>query len=293
MAFKKIMCPTDFSAGSKHALRVAIRLANESDGELVIAHAWHLPALAIGNEFLLPADAVRTMLADEERGLEQAARDARELGAKRVTTVFLTGVPWTEIVDTVRNDPAFDLIVIGTHGRTGLPRVLLGSVAEKVIRHAPCCVLATRPPGGLEPFDRILVPIDFSDSAHHTAELAAGLAKPKGRGITLLHVIEIPTTFSGELPEDALLQQIDRRASQRVEKMAEILRAKVTVPVETIIQIGHPGAQILTLLDDDRSYDLVVMGSHGRTGMRRVILGSVAEKVVRHASCPVLVEGSR
>ena len=69
MAFKKIMCPTDFSAGSKHALRVAIRLANESDGELVIAHAWHLPALAIGNEFLLPADAVRTMLADEERGL--------------------------------------------------------------------------------------------------------------------------------------------------------------------------------------------------------------------------------
>lgn len=292
MAFKKILCPTDFSAGSKHALQVAVRLANESDAELVIAHAWHVPALAIGNDFLLPADTVQSMIADEERGLEQAAREARELGATRVSTLFLTGVPWVEIVDTVKNDRAFDLVVIGTHGRTGLPRVLLGSVAETVIRHSPCRVLATRPPGGLEPFDRILVPIDFSESAYRAAQLATRLAKPAGRGITLLHVIEVPSSYSGALSEDALLEQIDRRASEHVEKTAARLRAEVTLPVSTTIRIGHPGAQILTVLDED-PYDLVVMGCHGRTGIRRVLLGSVAEKVVRHAHCPVLVERSR
>jgi nucleotide-binding universal stress UspA family protein len=290
MAFKKILCPIDFSVGAKHAMRVAIRMANEADAELVIAHAWHMPAIAAASEFPLPADSVQRMIADEERGLEQAVREARELGAKRVTPLFLTGLPWHEIVETAQNDRAFDLIVIGTRGRTGFARVLLGSVAENVIRHAPCPVLATRTPGGLVPFDRILLPLDFSESSLRAAKLAAGLAKPQGRGITLLHVIEVPITYSGDLPEEELLEEIDRQASQHVARVATMLRETVKAPIETRIRIGHPGAQILGALDEDGAFDLIVMGSHGRTGIRRVLLGSVAEKVVRHAPCPVLVE---
>ncbi|HEY5934864.1 MAG TPA: universal stress protein [Kofleriaceae bacterium] len=292
MAFKKILCPTDFSAGSKHAMRVAIRLANASDAEIVLAHAWHLPVLAVTSEFPLPADTIQQMIADEQRGLEGVVREARELGAKRVSGVFLTGLPWHEIVDTVKNDKAFELIVIGTHGRTGLKRVLLGSVAENVVRHAPCPVLATRPPGGLEKFARILVPIDFSESSQRATDLAGRLAKLDGGSITLLHVIEVPIAISGELPEDASLEQIDRQASEYVETCAAKLRTE-GVAVETRIRIGHPGAQTLAVLDGAPGYDLVVMGSHGRTGIRRVLLGSVAEKIVRHAACPVLVERTR
>ncbi|MEJ7601804.1 MAG: universal stress protein [Kofleriaceae bacterium] len=290
MAFQKILCATDFSAGSKHAVRVAARLAAEADAELVLAHAWHLPTLATSSDYPLPADAITVMIATEERALDAAAREARELGAARVTPVFLTGVPWIQLVELVEKDPAIGLVVIGTHGRTGLARVLLGSVAEKVVRHASCPVMATRAPGGAEPFDHVLVPLDLSASSQRACEFAAQLARPGGRGITLLHVIEVPVTFSSELTEDAMLEQIDRRASKLVEDAAARLRTTVSVPVVTRIRIGHPGAQTLAVLDDDPTFDLVVMVSHGRTGVRRVLLGSVAEKIVRHAPCPVLVE---
>ena len=292
MAFKKILCPIDFSSGSKHAMRVALRVANEADAELVLAHVWHLPPLAVTSELPLPADTIQRMIADEERGLAQALEEALAYGAKRVTARFLTGLPWSEIVEAVEQDPAFDLIVIGTHGRTGLARVLLGSVAEKVVRHAPCPVLATRPPGGIEPFDRVLVPIDFSASSQRATQLAARMVKPGGH-ITLLHVIEVPVTFSGELPEDVLLEHIDRRASEYVERVATKLRSETAGSVETQTRVGHPGAQTLLVLAEQPAYDLVVMGSHGRTGIMRVLLGSVAEKIVRHAHCPVLVERAR
>lgn len=84
-----------------------------------------------------------------------------------------------------------------------------------------------------------------------------------------------------------------KTASHSIEEVAAEIRTKVRVPVTTSVQIGAPGARVLDVLDADPTFDLVVVGSHGRTGLRRVLLGSVAEKLIRHAPCPVLVARSR
>lgn len=143
MAFHRIMCPVDFSAGSGEALRVAAELARERDAALVLVHVWAPAQVTIGDGYLAPS-VVQDMLDAETAQLAKSKAQAQQLGVKEVATRFLSGVPWDEIVNAARSDSAIDLIVIGTHGRTGLAHVLLGSVAEKVVRHAPCPVLVVR-----------------------------------------------------------------------------------------------------------------------------------------------------
>lgn len=290
--FEKILCPTDFSEGSMRALRVAGRLAIEHDAELVIAHAWYLPPIVFAGEQPFPADTMQAMIDDCERGLADAARDAALLGARRVTTKFLNGVPSDQIIGALNDDRGYDLVVMGTQGRTGLARVLLGSVTEKVIRHAPCSVLAVRALDGTEPFARVLCPVDFSDSSRHAMMLAGELVARRGT-ITLLHVVDVPVSYTGAPSVADHVAEIDKLGTHMLENWAADLRAKSGVSVTTRLEIGSPVAHALAILDEKPAYDLAVVGSHGRTGVRRLVLGSVAEKIVRHAGCPVLVARSR
>jgi nucleotide-binding universal stress UspA family protein len=290
--FRKILCPIDFSECSRHALRAAVRIASEHGAELEIVHVWYVPTTLGVGEYVVPGEAIQQMETEASRKLDAAVADARALGAQRVSSKLLSGVPWPTIVDAAA-DPAIDLIVAGTHGRTGLARVILGSVVERIVRHAPCSVLVVRPEGGLGPFDHVLCATDFSDAAHFAMELAGTLAKPGGNGIALLHVLELPAAYSGEPHPPAIYRELDRRSAAVLDKLASELLAKVKVPVATRSRVGHPGAETLHALDADRTIDLVVTGSHGRTGLQRMMLGSVAEKVVRHARCPVLVARRR
>jgi len=293
MTFHKILCATDFSRGAEQALRVAARIAGDASAELVIVHATYLPPSAFAGELPFPTEAIRQMAEDTQRDLEAATRAAIELGAKRVTAQpLVNGPPWLRIVETLEQDPAYDLVVMGTQGRTGLARVLLGSVAEKVVRHAPCPVLTIRPDSKLEPFTNALCPVDFSDSARRAVDLAGTLVAPNGK-ITLLHVIEAPVAFSGEPLAPAFLQDLSKRSADLLEHWAARLREQVAVPVLIRSRVGNAGAQTLAVLHEDRTFDLVTMGSHGRTGIRRALIGSVAEKIVRHAPCPVLVAHGR
>jgi nucleotide-binding universal stress UspA family protein len=291
MRFTKILCPTDFSPGSQQALRVAVRMASEANAELVVVHAWYMPPSAFAGESMFPAELIQSMIDDSRRGLDAAVRDAAAAGAKHVSGKLLTGGPGAEIVGCLEKD-AFDLCVIGTQGRSGLARILLGSVAEKVVRHSPCSVLAVHPDGGAKPFSHVLVPTDFSESAEHALDLAAQLVLPDG-AITLLHVIELPFGYVGEPLAADFARDLDKHSRAALDKAVSRLTSKVAVPVATSSRIGRPGVQTLAALDQDRSIDLVVMGSRGRTGIRRAVLGSVAEKVVRHARCPVLVVRTR
>jgi nucleotide-binding universal stress UspA family protein len=289
---KKILCPVDFSPGARHAMEVAARLAIAADAELVLAHAWYLPPLAFASETGFPPEAVDGMIDEDQRALAAAVAEATALGA-RVTARFLSGVPWDQLVQTARADPSFELIVMGTHGRTGMTHLLLGSVAQLVVRHAPCSVMVARPGTPVAPFTHILCPIDFSDSARFAVARAAALVAPGGAGITLLHVIEPPPSYGDEPVASDFLDTVGARATQLVARWADELRAKVDVPVAAEVRIGSPAAHALAVLEADPTFDLVVMGSHGRTGLGRALLGSVAEKVVRHAPCPVLVARDR
>jgi len=106
-------------------------------------------------------------------------------------------------------------------------------------------------------------------------------------------VVEAPVAQSGESFEASFLRDLDKAATFALDEMAVALRARVAVPVTTRVRLGYAGSQILGVLDSDPTFDLVVMGSHGRTGLRRALLGSVAEKTVRHAPCPVMITRDR
>ena len=140
MRFRKILCPVDFSPGSRRAMELAAEIARDSHAALIVAHVWSPPRWA-GGEFA-PEYLEQTIDADEAE-LEEWKRHAEELGVTDVATRLLTGAAWDQILTVATEDSAIDLIVMGTHGRTGLKHVLLGSVAEKVMRHARCPVLVS------------------------------------------------------------------------------------------------------------------------------------------------------
>lgn len=284
MIFERILCPTDFSPGSEHALRYATTLAMQHDSELIILHSWYLPPSAFSLEYPFPPAVSEQILSDARERTDSAVEQARKAGAKEVRGEVVSGIPWVEITEMI-DSRGVDLCTIGTHGRTGIKRVLLGSVAEKVVRHAHSSVLAI--PWDSEPkaFKNVLVPTDFSASAEYATSLATSLVDPKGT-LQLLHCIELPVIYGAPLsiPLDYDVSAIGLLAAER-----EKLKQRTTADIETLYRTGSPGAEILRILEEKPAIDLVVTGSHGRTGAKRALLGSVAEKVVRHAGRPVLV----
>jgi len=146
MGFHKILCPIDFSPCAREAMKHAAGLARESNATLILAHVWEPSVWAVGGD--LSPEVVGEMVATEQQQLNEWRRDARALGAPEVGIAFLTGAPWDQITGYVRSDSAIDLVVMGTRGRTGIKHALLGSVAERVVRHAPCSVFVVRSRGG-------------------------------------------------------------------------------------------------------------------------------------------------
>ncbi len=144
MGFRKILCPIDFSPGSREALQQAAELARDSHAPLVLAHVSEPATWMTGGEFALAPSVIQDIVDAEEAELAKWRTQAKAFGATEIGARFLTGAAWDQIVRAAEGDADIDLIVMGTHGRTGLKHVLLGSVAEKVVRHAPCPVLVVR-----------------------------------------------------------------------------------------------------------------------------------------------------
>ncbi len=142
--WKKICCPVDFSEPSRVALRVAASLARRYGAELAIFHAYPVPGYTLPEGSVVPSTHMLQELANEtDTHLAEWKREAEDLGVPRVVTAQGVGEPAAEIVDYAR-ESGMDLLVIGTHGRTGLSHAILGSVAERVVRHASCPVLTIR-----------------------------------------------------------------------------------------------------------------------------------------------------
>lgn len=290
---RKIACATDFSPGARVALLAAARLAKQVDAELEIVHAWALPTTGLAEGFAFPPSMIDQMVTDSQQGLDAAAATAREAGVARVHTKLLEGGAWEAVTSELERDPSIDLVVVGTHGRTGLSRIVLGSVAQRIVRLAPCSVLVVRASSQISAFDHIACPIDFSEDSQYAIDLAGSLANPGGRGLTLLHAFELPITFESMTGYADVLADLDRQASRRLDEWTARARDRVTVPVTAQMRTGAAASQLLAMLDADPSFALVVIGSHSRTGLRRLLLGSVAERVVGHAKPPVLVARRR
>jgi nucleotide-binding universal stress UspA family protein len=194
-----------------------------------------------------------------------------------------------------------DLIVMGTHGRSGFERLLLGSITEKVLRKAECPVLSvpTHVPDAVPAppalFKSIVCAIDYSDCSMHALEYATSLAHEADAQLTVVHVIELPPgvprdaheTVGGgprSLREYVALAEEDRRA-RLSEAISESMRTYCTVG--TVLAAGKPYQEILRVSEAQQA-DLLVIGIHGRGPVDRLLFGSTAQHLVRQASCPVL-----
>jgi nucleotide-binding universal stress UspA family protein len=145
LEWKKILCPVDFSDASRSALQVASELARRFDGEVTVFHAYPLPGYTLPEGTVLPATGMLQELAEQTDALlARWKAEAIADGAPRVSSGKSVGEPAAEIV-AAAEDGKYDAIVVGTHGRTGLAHVLLGSVAERVVRRAPMPVVTVRP----------------------------------------------------------------------------------------------------------------------------------------------------
>jgi len=140
----KILCAIDFSAGARAALASAAELARARDAVLILLHVVEPVRCCLDGDMALAPSAIRDLTANAQTELESWMRDAKRIGVTEVATRVAVGAAWDRIVATAQEDAGIDLVVLGTHGRTGLPQGLVGSVAEKTVRHAPCTVLVVR-----------------------------------------------------------------------------------------------------------------------------------------------------
>jgi nucleotide-binding universal stress UspA family protein len=214
-----------------------------------------------------------------------------------ILAVERSDAPADEITSYARTH-AIDLIVMGTHGRGRMAHLLLGSVAERVARTAPCPVLTMRDAPHVEDLEgiRILVPTDFSPSADAALGCARRLAARLSGSIRLLHVVEhlgFGASYGSELsfPEAAVREEQVAHARTDLSHRNR-LDGDSRVRVTSDVLLG-PSSTMIADYAGDNGFDLIVMGTRGRGGFARLLIGSVAESIIRTAPCPVLTVKDR
>ena len=287
MTLRTILHPTDFSEGAARALEVAARLTTVSRATLVILHA----ELLHDQHSHEVGAALDEYVATARRLLARLSRD----DSPRLDVARKRAILAHEAILDVAANRDVDLIVMGTHGRRGLSRLLLGSNAERVLREARCHVATVRANAAIpadDAFRKLLVPVDFSDSARLGLDGAQALAVNRGAEIHVLHVIEpLPAMYlaGGVTTRFELDGDLRGRVRERLH-----LWAGEPSGVDYLVEEGHPAVEIARAADD-RNTDLIVMSNAGRTAAEWLLVGSVTERVCRLANVPVLTmrQGNR
>jgi len=289
-----IVVATDFSQTANLVIDRALDLARRHDSEIALVHVMQpdLPTLASPEMIVVPpnyADRLRDASSD---ALEQEAARVRAAGV-RVTTHLEHGVPAQRI--TARADAlGADLILIGARGHTRFEHLLLGSVVESVVRTAHQPVLTVHPTDRrpVEPVGTLLFPTDLSNDADEALAAAIRLLarRPQSR-ILLVHTFHlapsvVPFTGFGEAVPPYFVENAQQIAEAAVQPVVDRLRRR-GFDVEAVVERGDP-AEIVIALAARRSVDVIAIGTHARSPLRRFLLGSTALRVVEHAPCPVL-----
>ena len=286
----KVLAAVDFGDSSLEALRQARALAHDLGGSLAVCHvlpALHDPTAAFpGRDLTRPVDSSNEDASARKALLEHARS---QLGLE-LTEVFIErGSAYAEIVRCAERIRA-DFVVIGSHGRSGLSHAFLGSVAERVVRHAHCSVLVARTFAGSKV---VLVATDLSEPSLPALTAASAAAKRSGARLVAVTVLEPPSGAAspffgivGALPAvpPAELQQEVRDALRS--SLEQTLEQAGAVGEARVLE-GSPSSEIAACAEE-LGAELVVLGTHGRTGLARLALGSVAEAVIRNVNCSAL-----
>jgi nucleotide-binding universal stress UspA family protein len=293
-----ILHPTDFSDSAIAAFGHAQLLARRFDAQLHVLHAVRLapePGLVpFPNPFFYPEGHSEALLEEARAELEAYVAPAREGGLPVHVVPPRFDTPTIAILTQVRETGA-DLVVMGTHGRKGVVRALLGSVAEGVLRHAPCSVLTVhaRPDSSdtSSPVRRVLVPVDLHYHAAEAVQTGVELAVTYGADLTLLHVVDVARD-PALAPLSLEVRERRLRQSEAVARLhLQTLRAGLDadIPPTTVhVLSGDPWDEVPACVERLEA-DLVVAPSHDLKGFDRLLMGSIAERIARVAPHAALV----
>lgn len=295
LKIRHVLYPTDFSEPAAAALPLAARVARDYGAEL---HALH--AMVLHAADAVEADQLFPKMEDALHELDQWAQDRMQahlgehVGDLVVHQARERGFSAAAVILEYADAHDIDLVVMGTHGRRGLRHLIMGSIAEEVVRRASCPVITVRERPRLHEGawpTRIVAPVDFSEASELTLAYVKELATSSGAKVDLVHVIE-PMTVPDPYITGTTGFAFDVEAARSNVQVA--LEARATkflgdsVSNEIHIDVGRPAAMIAELAEE-RGADLVVMASHGRTGLERALIGSVASGVIRRAAPPVMI----
>lgn len=292
LTIKRVLFPTDFSDGSKQAFPQAAFFADWHDAELHILNVTGRHRHDYGDTKENFPISTRT-LTDWLRRPSESISGTKwpDLESLSITQKQVESSAPAERIVAYSEDKNIDLVVMGTHGRRGVDRMLFGSVTEEVVRNSPCPALTVRNGAEVVPSKavrRILVPVDFSDATETAVAHAKELAQTYGAEINLLHVVEEPfyppayELGSVDFPTNDVIERVENQ-------LADIAREEIGYEhVMVHATSGLPPHEILDYVDEN-DIDLVVIATHGRTGLDRVLIGSVAERVLRQSPKPVFV----
>ncbi len=293
LPLRMILHPTDFSRSAEQALDHALFLARQYDALLHLLHVIDIPPMSLPylrEDFFTQAKQRATASMDEML----ASRPAEGIRLARIVLPGLPASPPAPVILEYAREHRADLIVMGTHGRHGLPRLFMGSVAEEVVHSAGCPVLTVheqKTPFPARPLAHVLAPVDFSDASERALGYAKDVAAHYGARLTLLHVVEpappagvygIGFYMNPELPEE-----IVTRAHGRLQQLVAATDWG-GLEVDAQVERAHAASGILDYASH-HGVDLIVMASHGWSAFERFLLGGITAKVMRAAPCPVFI----
>lgn len=285
---KRILCPTDWSEPSRVALRAAGNMARHEGAELLLLHV--LPPLGSVRGITSVVPLAQVIQNEARQKLDALIQECVPPDV-RVQPLIRIGEEAEEIH---RAALQADVVVMSTHGRSGWAHWAFGSVAESVLRESACPIFVVGPAGADAvkseagqsgrsscfdfPYKQVLWPTDWSQSSEQALDEAIAIAAHHGAQLLLLHVIEQPASEMGGLHEEHIERHFDRLWRHRPQPQH----------ARHLICHGVPATEIIRAAVAEGA-DLIVMSSHGRTGLQRLKLGSVAQKVLRQVPCPVFL----
>ncbi|MEX0999136.1 MAG: universal stress protein [Thermodesulfobacteriota bacterium] len=297
MNIKKILWASDGSKESDSALRYATFLAEKFGAEIlsIFVSEIHFPITSL---FPVQEDVIMDIVEKTEKRFENRfIRVSKRLKEKGIISTFkiVRGGTVEGIIKAVKVNGC-DLIVMGKHGQGFVERAIIGSNTAKVLRKSPVPVLSVKGKGrkSISKIENILVPVDVSDDTESAILSSLELAEIFNASVTLLYVFWLDEKVYDIPP--SLVKKFIEKAHQKLDKIANLnkkkflkanKRSKLTLSTEVI----HGVSLALAIRDyaNRNKFDLIIMNTHGRKGIKRIVLGSEAEKVIREAPCPVLV----
>ena len=284
--YNTIVVGYDESETSKAALKEASLRVKNKNGRLYLVHAVYFDQ----EEFaILPSQMEKRL----EAGTHVCLQAKQELSEQyslngSVESFVCEGEPADVLTDIAEGKKA-DLIALGTYGRRGLKRLLMGSVTAEVILNAPCDVLVVKRPCSdcTGSYTSILVPFDGSEFSTKAMARAVEMAKTDGARVTVLYVIPRYEEMVEFYRSETIKQSLSAEA-EKVIAQAKKIAAAAGVEVQSEIREGHPSDEIVAVADK-LGNDLIAMGTYGWKGMSKAIMGSTTNRVISHANCPILV----